>query len=499
VAALLLATWALVATSPPQEPVQKVQDRSQVGLDLSEDAPVGTVNFTVSASDEALWSDDVEISPTSGTVSLDAHVPRPAGPQASSSPMAGTAPILGVRLLRDDVEVGTRPNYGAVDPSSVTFDLRAACVENRDCELQLQAVVEWLNPAAGESLSAELVIAAEASIEGPETVPVGAQMALVVDPPETPKVTVVGDAVASAPVSLDAERPMVTWSVDVTTNPEALSQPLGWPIDPSAVISLDIAVPDASADEYRYREPPVRLLLIVAGQEMPLRPASGNLQHELPLFRCGTGPCDERVTLVAQWTGQSADDAITLGWELHAGLTFHDPASPKDGAEVRLGDPVRTDIHRDGPAVRATVEGSIPLFDEDDPSGCGPFRSTSRRLRWLPSASTGRCRPCSRTSPPRPAARSRYPMRRSSACGAVSARAWSHSPVSPRSRGRRGRRRTAAAEDRARWSSASARRPTARAAATWTAASWSCTGGSRSSSSIPVARRFPQVPRSTSS
>lgn len=367
IAVMLLTTWALLATSPPMEPIQEVHDVDRVELALGENAPVATVSFVVSASDESLWSDDAEITPTSGTLTLEAHVPQPAASPASSSAVTGASPILGVRLLRQGAEVGSHPDFSAVDPSSVTFDLRAACLEDRDCELELEAVVEWLNPEGGELLAAELVITARASIEGPETVPVGAEIALAVDAARTPDVTVVGDAAGSAPVQLDVERPMVTWSLDASANPEALSQPITWPIDAHAVLSLDIAVPNVPPDEYRYREPPVRLLLVVAGQEMPLRPAGGNLQHELPLFRCGTGPCDERVTLVAQWEGRSADEAVTLGWDLEAGLTFHEPATPVDGAAVRLSEPVRTDIHRGGPSVNATVEGSIPLFDENDP------------------------------------------------------------------------------------------------------------------------------------
>ncbi len=370
VAVMLLASWALVATSPPTEPVQQVQAADRVDLHLTDAAPVGLVAFVVTASDESLWSDDVEISPTTGTVTVEAHVPRTATETASSTPTIVPAPILGVRLMREGIEVGVRPNRGAALPNLLELDLRQACVEGRDCELALQAAVEWLNPRAGEPLSAELVITAAASITGPEVVPVGAELSLALETAETPEVMVVGDAASSAAARLDDERPMVTWSVDLSANQEATSQPMQWPIDPHAVLSLDTAVPELPRDEYRYRNPAVKLLLFVGEQEMELRPALGNLQHELPLFlRCQMEPgaCEEQVTLVAMWLGRSPEEAVTVGWQLDAGITFHAPAAPVDGAAITLSEPARTDLHRDGPSVSATVDGSIPLFDEDDP------------------------------------------------------------------------------------------------------------------------------------
>jgi hypothetical protein len=371
VAVLLLASWALVATSPPTEPTQTVQAAERVDLALAEDSPVSLVTFVVNASDESLWSDDDEINPTSGTVTLEAYVPQPAETEASPPPVTMPAPILGVRLMRGGEEVGTQPDRGAATLPSVTeLDLRAACAEGRDCELELQAIVEWLNPRAGERLAATLTIDAVASIQGPEAVPIGAELALAVGPPETPEVAVVGDVASSAPVRLDDERPMVTWAVDLSANEEATAQPMQWPIAPRAVLSLDTAVPELASDEYRYRNPPLRLLLYVGDQEMELQPTLGNLQHELPLFlRCQMQPgaCDEQVTIVAMWVGRSPEEAVTIGWQLDAGITFHDPAVPTDGAAISLGEPSRTDVHRDGPAVSATVEGSIPLVDEDDP------------------------------------------------------------------------------------------------------------------------------------
>jgi hypothetical protein len=163
---------------------------------------------------------------------------------------------------------------------------------------------------------------------------------------------------------------MVTWAVDLSANAEAISQPMQWPIDPRAILSLNTAVPEMAAEEYQYRNPPVRLLLFVGEQEMELQPALGNLQHELPLFvKClaDAEGCEEQLTIVAMWLGRAPEEAVTVGWQLEAGITFHDPAEPIDGAAVSLSEPARTDLHRDGRSVSATVDGSIPLTDEDDP------------------------------------------------------------------------------------------------------------------------------------
>jgi hypothetical protein len=163
---------------------------------------------------------------------------------------------------------------------------------------------------------------------------------------------------------------MVTWALDLSANEEATAQPMQWPMDARAILSLDTAVPAISPDEYQYRNPPLRLLLFAADQQLELQPASGNLQHELPLFMgCvpGAPGCEEHITLVAMWLGRAPEEAVTVGWQLEAGITYYDPAAPVDGAAISLGEPDRTDLHRDGQSISAIVEGSIPLDDEDDP------------------------------------------------------------------------------------------------------------------------------------
>ena len=369
VTVLALATWALVATSPPTEPTQHVEATDSVAVRLTDDSPVSLVTFVVSASDEALWSDDTEIRPFSATVVLQANVPTSSFDRRSASPSTMPTPVFGVRLMRDGTEVGSRPDMGVVAPNHVEFDLRTACPEGRDCSLELQAVVEWLNPQASDSLSAELAIIADAAIEGPEVVPAGAEMTLAVEEPIAPEVTVLRDARSVAPVRLDEGRPMATWAVDLEASAGVMAQPLQWPINPRGVLSIGIEVPGAEPGEYQYGDPAVRLLLIAAGEEVELRPVVGTLQHQLPVFRCQAigQACQEPVTLVAKWEGESPDRAVTIGWDLDVGITYHAPVEPAEGASVSVSEPSRTDIHRDGPSVRASVSGSIPLVDEESP------------------------------------------------------------------------------------------------------------------------------------
>ena len=290
---------------------------------------------------------------------------------ATSRPLStegGPIPVLGVRLVVDGRDMG-RPEPDDAVPSLVELDLRTACPEGRDCSLELEAIVEWLNPLAGQELSAELAIIAAAQIEGPEVVPVGAEMTLAVEEPIAPEVTVLRDARSAAPVRLDEDRPMATWAVDLEASAGAMAQPLEWPIDPRGVLSLGIDVPGAEPGQYRYGDPAVRLLLIAGGEEVELRPVVGTLQHQLPVFRCQAigQACQERVTLVAKWEGDSPDRAVRIGWELDVGITYHAPAEPDDGAAVSLSEPSRTDIRRDGPSIRASTNGSIPLVDEESP------------------------------------------------------------------------------------------------------------------------------------
>jgi hypothetical protein len=366
---LALATWALVATSPPQPPSHNVEATDTVALRLTDDAPVSSVAFEVQVSDEALWSDDPEVLPHAATVIVGAGLPRASGVTATQSADSGATPVFGVRLMRDGTEVGSRPDVGTVIPSLVEFDLRTACPEGRDCSVELEAIVEWLNPLADQGLSAELLITATTQIEGPEVVPVGAEVSLTAEEPVAPEVTVLRDAGSAAPVRLDEDRPMATWAVDLEASAGAMAQPLQWPIDPRGVLSIGIDVPGAEPGEYQYGDPAVRLLLIAGGEEVELRPVVGTLQHQLPVFRCQAigQACQERVTLVARWVGDSPDRAITIGLDLDAGITFHTPAEPDEGAAVTVSDASRTDIHADGPSVRASLNGSIPLVDDESP------------------------------------------------------------------------------------------------------------------------------------
>jgi len=369
VVVLLTSVWALLATSPPTPPTHTVESTSSVPLRLSGEAPITVVTFVVAASDEALWSDDREVIPQAATVNLTAFVPRPPAAKASSAPSTGVLPVLSVRILRDSQDPMLQPGPAEGAPSIAELNLLEACPRDLDCRLALQAVVEWLNPmAAAGQLSAELRIIASAQIQGPEVAPVGSEISLVVEEPATPEVTVLHDASAGAAVRLDAERPMVTWAFEVEANAAAMAQPLQWPIDPRAVLSLVAEVPGAEPGASRYGDPAVRLLLIGGGEEVELRPVVGTLQHRMPVFRCHVvgEACTEPYSLVAMWLGEAPDQAVTLGWSLDAGIAHHG-GEPADGASVDVSEPSRTDIARDGPAIAARTSGTIALFDEDNP------------------------------------------------------------------------------------------------------------------------------------
>ena len=369
-AAIVLVTsvWALLATSPPTPPTHTVESSSSVPLRLSAEAPISVVTFVVDASDEALWSDDREVIPRSATVSLTAFVPRPPATKASTAPSTGELPVLSVRMLRDSQDPMLQPGAAAGAPSIAELDLLEACPPDLDCRLELQAVVEWLNPQADPgNLSAELRITASAQIEGPEVAPVGSEISLAVEEPDSPEVAVLNDAASATSVRLDAERPMVTWTFEIEANAAAMAQPLQWPIDPRAVLSLIAEVSETEPGASRYGDPAVRLLLIGRGEEVELRPVVGTLQHRLPVFRCHVvgEACTEPYSLVAMWLGDAPDQAVTLGWSLDAGIAYHG-GEPADGAAVDVSEPSRTDIPRDGLAIAARTSGSIALFDEDN-------------------------------------------------------------------------------------------------------------------------------------
>jgi hypothetical protein len=71
-AVLLVASGALLATSPASPPTQRLDDRRTVTADLTADHPVASTRVTFSASDEALWSDDREITVPRAQLSLGA-------------------------------------------------------------------------------------------------------------------------------------------------------------------------------------------------------------------------------------------------------------------------------------------------------------------------------------------------------------------------------------------------------------------------------------------
>lgn len=357
VAVLAVATVALIATSPPQEPQHRIGGRDSETVQFAVDAPIVTVPLTVEASDEAIWSDDPAVPVRSARLTAQAGLMRQSG---STKPSLGTdAPILRVTLLDPTGQPLVRDDrYG---PSSIEVDFRAFCEEPQDCAVTYTMLVEWLNPTAA-SFEAVLSATVETIVEGPEVLPPGAEARVEFGTVESVAADVLRGNVAVEPIRLSAERPMVTWTIAIVPNEAAEAVRLGWPVEPRGTISLFVEVPDAEEESFAYRQPPVSLVVFGGEREVVLDPGNGRIVHALdPFAECGDTPCPQEVTLVAAWEGDEDAPAVDIAWSIDAGIAFIGGEAAPSGAEVAVRMDSQVDVVAAGDSLRASAAGTLTI------------------------------------------------------------------------------------------------------------------------------------------
>ena len=366
-AVLVVAAAALLATSPAQPPTNEISDRGSVRAALTPEAPVSSVRVTLSASDEALWSDDPEVavyrasmyfSATGGWASFADGPARPSD--------APDRPI--VRLTVVSAESGRPLQDQGSRLGDAGVGLLDACPEFLDCLLEYELIVEWVDPIPGLEVGVEVEASSLIQIQGPVELPPGATAGLEVAEAVARDVSVLSDDVGTS-VVIDTEHPLAMWSVAIDANESAIPAALAWPTEARGSFTASIG-PVSDQPDAQLEEGDVSILLILdAGDEMSPEVTPWLAQHDFdPFTGClSDRACQRRLTVVVRWLGFEPGLGAAIDWRLDAGIVFHGDPRPAPDAEVQARIESETLIGDGGPALTAMADGVIEL----DPSGGG--------------------------------------------------------------------------------------------------------------------------------
>lgn len=331
--------------------------------------------MAVEVSDEALWPRDPELVVTSAGLffAVRTHWQDTQSLPPSSNPVfpADGEPNVRLSLVPETEEDGDGPQAspvgGVADDrlSSATVELTEACAPDRDCELRYRLIVQWLDPVPGVTVSARWIASGLIQIEGPEELPVDAQMTIAqTGDVEQRAVPVLADQVAARGIVLDADHPVAAWRVTVEATREALPAPVGFPLEGSGALVTTIRT---EPHQERPDSPAVRVSLIPddssGGPGLELLPESLRAQHEFEPFRAceRDTACRVNFTVLVEWTPENADVTATVDWSLHAALTFHEPPEPSPGAAVSLSIDEALMVRGATPSLMADAAGELEL------------------------------------------------------------------------------------------------------------------------------------------
>jgi hypothetical protein len=371
VAVLAVAVIALVATSPPSAPAQSLEESATTSATLTADAPVASVRVTFTAGDEALWPDDPEVHVRRAdlTVNVRADRPRDAVDGDSEPTPAAAAPVLRLTL----VDVRTEP-HRPVPPEHLEWTrvpLLDTCPQDEDCELTFDAVVEWIGAESGGELAVSVVARTGVTLEGPDTLPAGAETSLTLADVAVPAVPIVRDTVTAEAVLLGADRAHAMWDIQLEANAAAVAEPIAWPIEARALLAVDVVRPDEPWPPEERGPSPIAVTLVAddGSPDVPVEVRAGHGRHHFdPFAGCpNAARCVRSYTLVATWAGETLDDDASISWTLDAGVLHHDGRVPADGAEVTAAAPSLIVVRRGFDAVTASISGEIPLADPGNP------------------------------------------------------------------------------------------------------------------------------------
>jgi hypothetical protein len=362
---LVVASGALLATSPPAPPINSLDDREGVTATLTAEEPVSSVRVTFTASDEALWSDDREVLTRAAMLYLSAggEWPKPAD-DAPRPPDAPHRPIVHLTIL--PAETG-RPLHG--DGSGLAggdVDLLEACPVDLDCLLEYELLVEWIDPIPGIEVIARVEAASLIQIEGPVDLPPVAEAWIVLGEPAALEVPVLSDDVGGSAV-VDLEHPLAMWSVVVDATEGAVPAALAWPIEARGSF-VAIMGPVSAEPGTQLEDRDVSILLVPeSGEEMSVDVTAGGVQHAFdPFAGCiAHASCQRRMTVVVRWLGTEPGLGATVDWRLDAGIVYHGDEQPADGAEVQARIDSDVLVSGAGEVITASADGVIELDSSD--------------------------------------------------------------------------------------------------------------------------------------
>ena len=288
-AVLVVTGLGLIATSQAQLSVE-LPIAGGGAAQLTAETPVAVVPITVRASDEALWPSDPAISVSDAWIIIGRSGP-------TFSPTGGVPAQSRLTLIPHD-----DPQAASEAVTTGSLDLLQLCPQDRDCELQYDLVLEWLEPVAGQTFTASWHADGRVLLVGSEDLPVDASASVQVGKPDLRRIPVLSDRVADDSIHLSVDRPIAVRHVVVSASADALPVPPSIRSRAGAVLTVRTVV-EGQVSPY-YGEQPV-IITLVADPGTPAWNTSnvvyGTVQLN-PFAGCGVGEdCVHGYTLRAEW------------------------------------------------------------------------------------------------------------------------------------------------------------------------------------------------------
>lgn len=360
-ATLLVAGVALLATSPPSPPINSLDGRQSVKTTVTAGQPFASVRATFFVSDEALWSDDPEVTIRFATFSFSAAGIWVDGDGGSpSSGQEPDPPIVRLTVLGAD---SLKPaEADSVGLSGTSIDLHAICHDDHDCTGDYEVLVEWVDPLPDVEIRVEITASWLIQVQGPEELPLGAEVRVELAEPVRRDVTVLNDNVAGT-VVVDAARPLAMWSIALQANEAAMLAETTWPVESRGSLTAVVS-PEPGDRSDRIDDNDMAILLVTEADEQNIGAIwSRRPRHGFdPFSDCRAGAaCVRRVTVVVLWFDEEPQRAARVDWQLNSGIVYHGGIQPAPAAEVRARIESETVINQRGPLLTASADGVIEL------------------------------------------------------------------------------------------------------------------------------------------
>lgn len=354
VVVLVVAAFAIIATSPAQVSVE-LPIRSSGRVELTSVTPVAVIPITVRASDEALWPSDPDIRLNDAWIFFLLDMAGVAQHANAEAP---------VRLTLIPLDAS---GAGGEALANSRLDLDRLCPPDRDCELQFDLVLEWLEPVADGTLPVGWEADGRITLYGSEELPLDATARVESGEPQLQSVPTLSDHLSEEGIRLSVDQPLAIRHIVIEATADALPAAVEYPLEGWAVVT--IRSDTQAARPMRAGESGLAATLVpdpgtpafgaaadLLGARTPLNPFAGCAIAE---------PCRHGYTLRLEWVANDPTATMDVSWELDARLLYHEGPGPGEDAAVALEQDGAWSASGDSPALTATRHGRLDVPNDD--------------------------------------------------------------------------------------------------------------------------------------